>query len=218
MSLNEVGLGCPTSPRNYRILEFLRIRPKDQNMGIIGHSSVEGFFHEVLEEALGQSGIQVSSETEYYVVGLLGDFAKGRPGEEPMALRLVGTDDTGARVQALKEIGDTSLYVSGFFAESIGRQLVDVDYYIGMGGAAYSELAQRMCGSTVADVYAELAGRFPAFVEVLGCMRSKVSFAGDDVVSLYQEWVRTRSDWIEEKLSDMGVLVTPAPDDGGYLQ
>ena len=188
-------------------------------MGIIGHSSVEGFFHEVLEQALGQSGIQVSSEAEYYLVGLLGDFAKGRISDEPMALRLVGAEDTGKRVQALKEIGDTSLYVSGFFAESISRQLVDVDYYIGMGGAAYAELAQRMCGSSVADVYAELAGRFPAFVDVLGRIRSQVNFAGDDVLSLYQEWMRTRSDWIEDKLSDMGVLVTPAPDDDeGYLQ
>ncbi len=188
-------------------------------MGIIGHSSVEGFFHEVLGEALGQAGIQVSPEAEYYLVGLLGEFANGRISDEPMALRLVGAEDTGQRVQALKEIGDTSLYVSGFFAESIGRQLVDVEYYMGMGGAAYRELSQRMCGSSVADVYAELSGRFPAFVDVLGRIRSQVSFAGDDVLSLYQEWMRTRSDWIEEKLSDMGVLVTPAPDDdGGYLQ
>ena len=190
-------------------------------MGIIGHSSVEGFFHEILGQALGQSGMSVSSGTEYYLVGLLGEFAKGRISDEPLGMRLVSTEDAAQRVTALKEIGDTSLYVSGFFAESIQRQLVDVEYYIGMGGAAYRELAQRMGSSAAADVYAELSGRFPAFVDVLGRIRSQVSFAGDDVLSLYQEWVRTRSDWIEEKLSDMGVLVTPAPTDdegGGYLQ
>ena len=188
-------------------------------MGIIGHLSVEGFFHEILGEALGKSGMNVSIGAEYYLVGLLGEFAKGRISDEPMALRLSKTEDAGERVQALKEIGDTSLYVSGFFAESISRQLVDVDYYIGMGGAAYRELSHRMGSSHVAEVYAELAGQFPAFVDVLARIRNQVSFAGDDVVSLYQEWMRTRSDWIEEKLSAMGVLVTPAPDDdGGYLQ
>ncbi|MCP4449563.1 MAG: hypothetical protein GY811_30155 [Myxococcales bacterium] len=189
-------------------------------MGIIGHTSVEGFFHEILTEALGQSGLHVSSGTEYYLVGLLGEFASARISDEPMALRLATTEDAGERALALKEIGDTSLYVSGFFAESIRRQLVDVDYYIGMGGAAYRELSHRMCGSHVAEVYAELSGRFPAFVDVLARIRSQVSFAGDDVLSLYQEWMRTKSDWIESKLADMGVLVTPAPDDddGGYLQ
>jgi len=189
-------------------------------MGIIAHASVDGFFHEILEEALGQTGMIVSTGAEFYLVGLLGEFAKGRISDEPMALRLVTAEDTGDRVQALKEIGDTSLYVSGFFAESIGRQLVNLDYYIGMGGAAYRELSQRMGRSQVAEVYAELSSQFPAFVDVLTRIRSQVSFAGDDVMSLYQEWVRTRSDWIEDKLSGMGVLVTPAPsdDDGGYLQ
>lgn len=188
-------------------------------MGIIGHSSVEGFFQEVLVEALGHSGMRVSPSTEYYLVGLLGEFAKGRISDEPLGLKLVSTEETAARVAALKEVGDTSLYVSGFFAESVNRQLVDVDYYIGMGGAAYGELAGRMGGSSVSEVYAELSQRFPAFVDVLARIRSQVNFAGHDVVALYQEWLRTRSDWIEERLSKMGVLVTPAADDDeGYVQ
>jgi hypothetical protein len=188
-------------------------------MGIIGHSSVEGFFQEVLGEALGKAGLQIAPPTEYYLVGLLGEFTKAKISDEPMGLRLVSTEDTAARVAALKEIGDTSLYVSGFFAESLNRQLVDRDYYIGMGGAAYGELAGRMGGSSVSEVYAELSGKFPAFVDVLAIVRSRVNFAGQDVVALYQEWMRTRSDWIEERLSEMGVLVTPPPsDDGGYLQ
>jgi hypothetical protein len=97
--------------------------------------------------------------------------------------------------------------------------MVDVDYYIGMGGAAYRELAGRMGGSSVADVYAELSSRFPDCVDVLGRIRSQVNFAGHDVVALYQEWLRTRSDWIEERLSKLGVLVKPSEDeDEGYLQ
>jgi hypothetical protein len=188
-------------------------------MGIIGHTSVEGFFHEILSEALSHSGMRVAESTEYYLVALMGDFTKGRITDEPLGLKLVNTEHTAARVAALKEIGDTSLYVSGFFAESVNRQMVDVDYYIGMGGAAYRELAGRMGGSSVADVYAELSSRFPDFVDVLGRIRSQVNFAGHDVVALYQEWLRTRSDWIEERLSKLGVLVKPSEDeDEGYLQ
>jgi hypothetical protein len=188
-------------------------------MGIIGHSSVEGFFKEILCEALDHSGMQVAPSTEYYLVALMGEFAKARISDEPLGLKLVRTEDSAARVAALKEIGDTSLYVSGFFAESVNRQMVDVDYYIGMGGAAYRELSGRMTGSSVSEVYAELSARFPDFVDVLARIRSQVNFAGHDVVALYQEWLRTRSDWIEERLSKMGVLVTPNDDDvEGYLQ
>ena len=188
-------------------------------MGIIGHSSVEGFFREILGEALSHSRMQVAPSTEYYLVSLMGEFAKGRISDEPLGLKLVSTSQTADRVAALKEIGDTALYVSGFFAESVNRQMVDVDYYIGMGGAAYGELAGRMGGSSVGEVYTELSERFPAFVDVLARIRTQVNFAGHDVVALYQEWLRTRSDWIEEKLTKMGVLVTPGLDEGeGYLQ
>lgn len=186
-------------------------------MGIIGHTSVEAFFHEILTEALGYSGMDVTASTEYYLVGLLGEFTKARISDEPMGLRMVRTEAQAERVQALKEIGDTSLYVSGFFAESINRQLVDVDYYIGMGGAAYRELSGRLGRSSVGDVYAELASKFPAFVDVLGRIRSQVNFGSQDVVSLYQEWEKTRADWIEDRLRTLGVMVSVDEDDG-YLQ
>ena len=187
-------------------------------MGIIEHSSVEGFFQEVLVQALGYSGMTISPSTEYYLVGLLGEYAKARISDEPLGLRMV-TAEGAERVQALKEIGDTSLYVSGFFAESMNRKLVDKEYYIGVGGAAYRELSNRLGSSSAAEVYAELSGRFPAFVDVLARVRSQVNFGGDDVLNLYREWQRTRSDWIEERLGKMGVLVTPTPDDDeGYLQ
>ena len=187
-------------------------------MGIIGHSSVEGFFREVLVEALEHSNMSVAPCTEYYLVGLLGEFAKARISDQPLALKLVSTETPAERVAALKEIGDTSLYVSGFFAESLNRQLVDVDYYIGMGGTAYAELSQRMGQSSVADVYSELSQRFPAFVDVLARVRNQVNFANDDVVELYKQWLRTKSDWIEDKLRDSGVLVGPSNDDKGYIQ
>lgn len=185
-------------------------------MSIVGHTSVEGFFHEVLGEALSQTGISVSPSTEFYLVGLLGEFASARIPDTPLALRLVQSEG-GERVTALKEIGDTSLYVSGFFAESLSRQLVDVDYYIGMGGTAYRELSQRLAQSGVAQVYSELSAGFPAFVDVLARVRSQVNFAGDDVVTLYQEWLRTKSDWIEEKLRKSGVLVEGQGGEG-YVQ
>lgn len=190
-------------------------------MSVTTHSSVEGFFQEVLAGALDRQGVEASQSTEFYLVGLLGEFAKARITDEPLSLKLVGTRaaDAGERVRALKEVGDTTLYVSGFFADSLERKLVGVDYYMDLGKAAYRELAQRLATSSVREVYEELSGKFPRFVDVLAEIRSHTTFLGQDVVRLYEEWLRTRSDWVEQRLRALGVLVQGPvdPEQGGGL-
>ena len=134
-------------------------------MSLTTHTSVEAFFQEVLSGALDRQGVAVSESTEFYLVGLLGEYARARLPDHALSLRLVETQaDAGERVRALKEVGDTTLYVAGFFADSLQRKLVGVDYYMDLGQAAYHELARRLSTSSVAEVYAELSGKFPRFV------------------------------------------------------
>jgi hypothetical protein len=157
---------------------------------------------------MDREGVEASEPTEFYLVGLLGEYAKARIPDEPLSLRLVGTSaDAGERVKALKEVGDTSLYLTGFFADSLQRKLVGVDYYMGLGQAAYRELSTRLATSSVREVYQELAGKFPRFVDVLGEVRRHTTFLGQDVVRLYEEWLRTRSDWVENRLRALGVVM-----------
>jgi hypothetical protein len=190
-------------------------------MSVTTHSSVEGFFQEVLAGALDRQGVEASQSTEFYLVGLLGEFTKARITDEPLSLKLVGTRaaDGAERVRALKEVGDTTLYVTGFFADSLERKLVGVDYYMDLGKTAYRELAQRLATSSVGEVYEELSGKFPRFVDVLAEVRSHTSYLGQDVVRLYEEWLRTRSDWVEQRLRALGVLVQGPvdPEQGGGL-
>ncbi len=189
-------------------------------MEILRHASVTEFFHQVLTDALENQHLSASEETEFYLVELLGEFTKARITDEPLSLLLVGSADSepGARVKALKEVGDTTLYVSGFFADSLHRKLVDANYYIGLGETAYRELSHRLGTATnVSSVYEELAEKFPRFVDVLSEVRSQVSFVGSDVVQLYEEWLRTRSEWIERRLRKMGMVVSSG-DGEGYLQ
>ncbi|MBP6839585.1 MAG: hypothetical protein KA190_19960 [Kofleriaceae bacterium] len=178
-------------------------------MDVIPHASVEEYFHEVVRDALSTARVSAASSTEWYLVGLLGEFTRGRISDEPLGIKLAEAgSDPGQRVKTLKEVGDTSLYVAGFFAESLGRKLVDVDYYVGLGSSAYHELASRLGGS-ITDVYRDLAERFPAFVEVLGEIRRSADFATPDVIKLYQQWLHTREAWIEKKLRAMGMIVDP---------
>lgn len=181
-------------------------------MAITPHATVEEFFHEVVVDALESQDVAVTEHTEFYLVGLLGEFTTVKLTDEPLAIKLVKSRDLSAdqRFRALKEVGDTTLYVTGFFAESFDRKIYDPEYYIGLGEAAYAELAGAPASSTrIARVYGELAEKFPRFVDVLQEVRDRVSFATADAAKLYDQWRRTRSEWIEKRMRAMGLIVPP---------
>jgi hypothetical protein len=176
-------------------------------------ASVDEYFHEVVTEALSAVDLDASEPASWYLVSLLGDFTKTRLTDEPLGMKLAqASTDPGERVRTLKQVGDTSLYVSGFFAESLTRSLVDVDYYVGLGQNAYSQLA-RYQGGSITEVYEELADKFPRFVDVLAQVRKTIAIAEvnaiTDVGKLYEIWLRTRDAWVEKKLKDAGILVDP---------
>lgn len=179
-------------------------------------ASVDEFFHEVVTDALEAVDLDASEPASWYLVGLLGDFTKARLTDEPlgMKLALAGGEGPGERVRNLKQVGDTSLYVAGFFAESLTRSLVDVDYYVGLGQSAYSQLARSLHGApratrSITEVYEELAAKFPRFVDVLAAVRKRIDLATPDLGRLYEIWLRTRDEWVEKKLAAAGVLVDP---------
>jgi hypothetical protein len=176
-------------------------------------ASVDEFFHEVVTDALSAVDLEASEPAGWYLVGLLGDFTKTRLTDEPLGVKLaMAGDNPEQRVRTLKEVGDTSLYVAGFFSASLNRSLVDVDYYVGLGQTAYSRLARSLgTRKSIGEVYEELAANFPQFVDVLAEVRKRVTIAElnatTDISRLYEMWLRTRDEWVEKKLKEAGLLV-----------
>src|SRR5438270_2574230 len=125
------------------------------------NASLAEFFHDRVSEAIRNQGLDATTPTECYLASLLTDFTKAPPDDEPLALKLAAAvSSPDERVRQLKDVGDTSLYVSGFFADSLQRKLVYVDYYFLMGGAAYNELERYFRGNPISaddgDVYDQL--------------------------------------------------------------
>jgi hypothetical protein len=176
-------------------------------------TSVDEFFHEVVTDALSAVDLDASEPAGWYLVGLLAEFTTTRLSDEPLGLKLAATPDSPEqRMKTLKEVGDTSLYVAGFFAESLTRSLVDVDYYVGLGQTAYARLARSLgTRKSIGEVYEELAAQFPRFVDVLAQVRRRVTMAelngSSDLGRLYDIWLRTRDEWVEKKLKQAGLLV-----------
>jgi hypothetical protein len=178
-------------------------------------SAVE-YFKELVDGAIAHQRVTANELTTYYIVQLLAGFLK-RSGDqpddnEPLALQLAqALDRGGVRQRAvLKQVGDQSLFVSGFFSDSLRRKLVDVDYYVSIGGLAYHTLS-RYETDTFAQVFAELGEKFPAFVDILTEVSERCSCTSNaDLLRLYEKWLKTGSRRSGQLLAERGVLPVPA--------
>jgi hypothetical protein len=182
--------------------------------------SLEFFFHQEVDRALKDRGLKTGPLTEFYLVQLLSTYANHAIDDSPLGVKMMEALEANppVRRERLREVGDTSLYVSGFWSDSFARRTVDVDYYIGLGGSAYGELAR--CGPGWArdpygDVYESLAENFPRFVDVLTLVSQRMlpEPGAQDILKLYERWTKTRSMWAARRLARLGV-VPPKPDDG----
>jgi len=175
--------------------------------------SLEPFFQEAVDRALKEQGVNADPLTEHYLVQLLATYAKQPIDDSPLALKMLAAANAEPRErrERLREVGDTSLFVSGFWAESFARKLVDVEYYIGLGGTAYGELARTSAGwrrDPRCDVYETLAENFSRFVDVLMLISRRIMppTGPRDVLKLYEKWLQTRSSWAARRLATLGVF------------
>jgi len=180
---------------------------------VVRRESAIEYFKELVEGALAHQGLAAQELTAFYVVHLLASFIE-RPAQNadaddtPLAVRLAHALESGGSEQraSLKEIGDMSLFVSGFFSDSLNRKLVDVDYYASIGGYAYQALS-RFETEMFSPVFAELADKFAGFVDVLGEVSERTSCTSNaDLMRLYEKWVKTGSRRAGQLLVERGVV------------
>ncbi len=111
-------------------------------------SNLRDYFRRSIEGIIENQGVDMDPHAAHYVVNLLTSFSRSEElyeddgeiyGLRPLALMLADAakaSSVAERSQSLQRIGDVSLFVSGFFSDSLVRNVVDIDYYINMGGNA----------------------------------------------------------------------------------
>jgi hypothetical protein len=118
------------------------------------------------------------------------------------------------RNRGLQRLGDVSLFIAGFFAQSFARKLVDIDYHIAMGGRAYGTLAESLARTrsrVLGHVFAELAEKFQPMVDALNDISETAYQHSDkDILRLYEIWLKTGSKRSFGILKRLGVDPIPA--------
>jgi hypothetical protein len=194
--------------------------------GIVYGKSAHEYFRELVQDGLQTRRIAVQEGTEYYLVNLLAGFLQkqqlfveqpdGTVDAEPLALILLRAmqGDREQRMRGLRRLGDTSLFVSGFFGDWLSRSTVDVDYYIAMGERAYDALraTTRTTSGALGELYGELAERFENFVDLFAEIAELSNLRSNrGILRLYERFLLTRSERVAEKLRERGVALFAGP-------
>jgi hypothetical protein len=175
------------------------------------------FFKEQLEKAMQHQKVSTSAFTEWYLVNLLADALRGEPllsepgyDETPLALLYVRAlaASRHERARLLRAMGDTALFVSGFFSDSLSRKLVDLDYYRAMGGHAYARLSlQDEPFGFGSGVFSELADRFVEFADLLSEVSESSQLTSNaSLLRLYERWAQTGSRRAASLLNARGIV------------
>jgi len=182
-----------------------------------GMADARQFFAQELKSVMEKRQIPIKPDAFEYLVDLMirfleSDvfFAKNSEGKftnnvlaEIFSQYVQGPPEV--KKVALRRLGDVCMMVTGFFSDSLKRKLVDVDYYFGMGGAAYWQLS---CGSLGVPMYKELSVRFKTFADVLGEMSERNNLQSNtDLLRLYERWIYTGSHRLRDLLAEHGIPV-----------
>ena len=187
-------------------------------------ANLREFFKDALHGALEKRHLSVEDQTEHYVVNLLTLFSRSEALYDttsegtrlkPLVVMLseaLEARSTGDRNRGLQRLGDVSLFIAGFFAQSFARKLIDIDYHIAMGGRAYASLADTMSrgkSRVLGQVFNELSQNFQPMVDALNeVSETSYSHSDKDILRLYEIWLKTGSRRSYDILKRLGVEPT----------
>lgn len=190
---------------------------------LITTTSMRAYFSDALAAATRNQEVALRDSTSAYVINLLtaycpasalaavSDDGKHHKPLAALYAEAVAAEHPGQRTLALQRLGDLALFIAGIFTDSLNRKLVDVDYYIGMGEAAYGHLhealQQRRDRFARVDLFDEMCAKFAALVDLLAEISENSGMRSHaDLLRTYELWLRTGSLRARRALERSGVV------------
>lgn len=204
----------------YKMSEALKRKPTENFSLLINPSE---YFNEMVNDAFVSRKIRTDFEVKNYIVRLLefylsaenlfekeqyDETGKKKPQTLAEIYLTAVNSELNLKIDLLKKLGDRALYISGFFADSFNRKLVDVDYYVNMGGNAYYQLSSSLENKDpLKRVYSQFSKNFSDYVQVLTHISQKSMVSNNQsLLKLYDNYLRTGSEVAKEKLLEMGIV------------
>ena len=193
------------------------------DLSLIHTVTVREHFSTALEAAARNQDVSLRDTTSTYLVNLLTEYCEAsalaavtdtHQQIKPLAMlygEALEAPTTEHRRRTLQKLGDLALFISGIFSDSLNRKLVDVDYYIGMGEAAYccvyDSLQLDARAKAVSAVFGELSSKFPLLVDLLTEISEMSGLKSrSDLLRSYELWQKTGSERARKQLRRAGIV------------
>lgn len=189
-------------------------------MKIETNPSIAEFFRNIIRDILDDRKMSIQEMTEFYVVNLLTravnssqENADPNYFESPLAIlfgKALEANSQHERYALLKHLGDQSLFISGFFGESLKNKSVDLDYYVAMGSNAYGCLSDLSKKASERDFFGktfdELSGKFTSVMDIIAEISERSHTSNNqDILRIYERWLLTKSQGLLDRLQKLGI-------------
>lgn len=186
-------------------------------------ATVTEFFYERVRNAVQKQKASLSEISEWYAVNLLSRYAAPYGANDaandfdlekvPVCILYyeLMKQSLPEKIKGYKAIGDFSLFISGFFSDSLMQKLFDIDYYMAFGIRSYSTLAyiyETECwDKTKTKLFTELTREFKIVVDILADVRDRTDIENQGgLLRLYERWIKTKSRRDEALLRAQGII------------
>lgn len=171
----------------------LKSTKSSESPEIILETSLQSFFFDQLHELNRKSSRPLSQETIYYSSTVLDKFSEsnnyfetveGRIREKILGLKLLESQSESKLKQKkiLSDIGDTALFMCGYFSQSLNTKIVDSKYYSNLGISAYQRLNHLEPDfMEVPSFYLKLSGSFSAITDLISAVAHKLNKENSDI-------------------------------------
>lgn len=123
-----------------------------KNKELVLESNLQSYFFDQLQDFNKKSTIPLPLEMIHYSSKVMERFSEsekyfnitesGRVQEKTLGMKLLNASNLtkSLQIRELQDIGDTSLFLCGYFSESLNKKLVSTRYYEDIGRISYERL------------------------------------------------------------------------------
>lgn len=160
---------------------------------IVLETSLQAFFYDQLTEVNKKYSAPLPRETIYYsslVMDHFGESGKyfelneeGKVREKTLGVKLLESTNLTKTTQksTLKDVGDTALFLCGYFSDSLNRKIVDLGYYQEIGQIAYRRLDSMVPSAyEVPSFFEKLSYKFSSLAELMNIVSRKNQASSDE--------------------------------------
>lgn len=178
-------------------------------------ADIRTFFRTHLFSAAENQQVAISTYALGYVTEMLVGFHETarffvqKEGRVPILVDFMSEAleaDYHRRITIFRQLGDTSLMLSGYFPQSVTKRGMSLSYYQKMGEVAYSQLSSL---SQSMNVFVELSERFQPLSSLINEVSEQTLLQNESLLKLLDYYRSTGSERILEKLKAKGILPIP---------